>query len=229
VKIFGFVVFKGGIRENRIYVAIALLTIIVIILAVIFSSSQLTKAYIEDDILGESWSEDIDERVEGSQLFGIEKWVSFTYRNENDSYPAYVTITSIKLFFMMNENDLKDETIETINKASAQGIEIDINSEVTGQRVTRDNAHKTNYFFYDGNDTSKETPEKIKLIGECWNCEKSGISVICIGVAWTTNNANDKSNSITTYWAEIISDKIGTFGLGEYKSNNGLIFNIKCH
>ena len=229
MKIFGFVVFKGGIRENRVYVAIALLTLLVITLAVIFSSSQLTKAYIEDDILGETWSEDIDERVESSQLFGMEKWVSFTYRNENDSYPAYVTITSIKLFFMMNENDLKDKTIETINRASALGIEIDRNSEIIGQRVTRDNAHKTNYFIYDGNDTSKETHERIKLIGECWNCEKSGISVICIGVAWTNDNANDKSNSITTYWAEIISDKNGTFGLGEYKSNNGLIFNVKCH
>ncbi len=229
MKIFRFVVFKGGIRENRVFIAIAFLTIIVIILAIIFSSNQLTKAYIKDDILGESWSEDIDERVEYSQQFGLEKWVSFTYRNENDSYPAYVTITSIKLFFIMNENELKDKTVETINTASAQGIEIDRNSEVTGQRVTRDNVHKTNYFIYNGNDTSKETHEKIKLIGECWNCEKSGISVICIGVAWTTDNTHGKSNSVTTYWAEIISDKIGTFGLGEYKTNNGLIFNVKCH
>jgi len=223
------VVFKGGIRENRAYIVIAILTITVIILAIIFSSSQLTKAYIEDDILGESWSEDIDERIEGSQLFGIEKWVSYTYRNENDSYPAYVTITSIKLFFMMNENDLKDKTIETINKASLQGIEIDKNSKVTGQRVTRDEAHKTNYFIYDGNDTTNETHERIKLIGECWNCEKSGISIICIGIAWITDNIHGKSDSVTTYWAEIISDKIGTFGLGDYKTNDGLIFNVKCH
>ena len=68
MKIFGFVVFKGGIRENRVYVAIALLTLLVITLAVIFSSSQLTKAYIEDDILGEKWSEDIDERVESAKI-----------------------------------------------------------------------------------------------------------------------------------------------------------------
>lgn len=222
-------VFKGGVRENRVYIAIAILTMTVIILAIIFSTSQLTKAYIEDGILGESWGEDIDERVEGSQLFGIEKWISFTYRNENDSYLAYVTINSIKMFFMMNENDLEEKTIETINKASEQGIVIDKNSEVTGQRVIKDKAHRTNYFIYDGNDTSNEVYEKIKIIGECWNCEKSGTSVICIGVARISDNAHSNSESVTTYWAEIIGDKIGTFGLGDYKTNNGLIFNVKCH
>lgn len=222
-------VFKGGVKENRVYIAIAILTMAVIILAIIFSTSQLTKAYIEDDFLVESWSEDIDERVERAQLFGIEKWVSFTYRNQNNSYPAYVTVTSIKMFFMMNENDLKDKTIETINKASEQGIVIDKNTEITGQRLIKDGAHRTNYFIYDGNDTSNEPSEKIKIIGECWNCEKSGTSVICIGVARISDNAHGNSESITTYWAEIVGDKIGTFGNGDYKTNNGLIFNVKCH
>jgi hypothetical protein len=229
VKIFRYVVFKGGLRENKVYIAISLLTMIVIILAIIFSTSQLTKAYIEDEILGEFWSEDIDERVEGSQLFGIDKWVSFTYRNEDDSYPAYVTITSIKMFFMINENDLKVKTIETINKASEQGIVIDKSSELTGQRVTKDKAHRTNYFIYDGNDTSNDVYEKIKIIGECWNCENSGTSIICIGVAQISDKAHGNSENITTYWAEIIGDKIGTFGLGDYKTDNGLIFNVKCH
>lgn len=222
-------VFKGGIRENRVYIAIAILAMTVIIIAIIFSTSQLTEAYIEDEILGDSWSEDINERVEGSQLFGLEKWVSFTYRNEDVTYPAYVTINSIKMFFMMNENDLKDKTIETINKASDQGIVIDKNSDVTGQRLTKNNAHRTNYFIYDGNDTSNEVYENIKIIGECWNCEKSGTSVICIGVARISDNANSNSDSFTSCWAEIVGDRKGTFGPGDFKTNYGLIFNVKCH
>jgi len=223
------VVFKGSVKENRVYIAIAIFTMAIIILAIIFSTSQLIKAYIEDEILGEYWSEDIYERVEGSRLFGIEKWISFTYRNQNKSYPAYVTVTSIKMFFMMNENDLKDKTFETINRASDQGIVIDKTTEITGQRLIKDEAHKTNYFIYDGNDTSNEPSEKIKIIGECWNCEKSGTSMICIGIARISDNAHGNSESITTYWAEIVGDKIGTFGNGYYKTNNGLIFNVKCH
>jgi hypothetical protein len=130
---------------------------------------------------------------------------------------------------MINENDLKEKTIETINKASEQGLVIDKNSEVTGQRTTRDKAHRTNYFIYDGNDTSNEVYEKIKIIGECWNCEHSGTSIICIGVAQISDHSNNKSENVTTYWAEIIGDQFGTFGLGDYKTNTGLIFNVKCH
>ena len=222
-------VFKGGIRENRVYVAIAILTITVIILAIIFGTSQLTQAYIDDDILGIFWTEDINEREEGSQLFGIEKWVSFTYKNNNKSYPAYVSVTSFKMFFMINENELKAKTVETINKASDQGIVIDKNSKVTGQRVTRDEDHKTNYFIYDGNDTSKEPFERVKIIGECWNCEKSGTSIICIGVAQISNNEHNNLVIDDTYWAQIIQDKIGTFGLDEYIGKNGLISNVICH
>jgi hypothetical protein len=229
VKILRYVVFKGGIRENKVYIAIAILVILVIILGVIFSTNKLTKAYIPDQILGDLWSEDGDERSEGSQLFGLEKWQSYTYRNNNDTYPAYVTVTSIKTLFIMNENDLKDSTIKTINKASEQGIEIDKSSEVTGQRVTRTEEHKTTFFVYDGNDTSNEKYEKIKIIGEYWNCGTSGTSIICIGVAWITNNTHNNSKIDTIYWVEIISDKMGTFGLGEFIANDGLIFNVKCN
>ena len=130
---------------------------------------------------------------------------------------------------MMNEDDLKDKTIETINMASDQGIVIDKNSEVTGQRFTKNNAHRSNYFIYDGNDTSSEVYENIKIIGECWNCEKSGTSVICIGVARISDIAHGNSDSFTSYWAEIVGDSKGTFGTEDYKTNFGLIFNVNCH
>lgn len=229
MKILRYVVFKGGIRENKVYIAIAILIIIVIILGVIFSTNKLTKAYIEDQILGEFWSEDIHEREADSQFLGLEKWASYTYRTNNDTYPAYVTVTSIKTLFMMNENDLKAETIKTINKASEQGIVIDKTSEISGQRVTRNGEHKTSFLVYDGNDTSNESFEKIKIIGEYWNCGSSGTSIICIGVAWITDNVHNNSEIITTDWAKIVGDQEGTFGQGEYEVIDGLIFNVKCH
>lgn len=208
--------FKSSRRENRIYIVIAIIIIAVIILTIFFSTNKLTKAFIEDDILDGSWYEDIDERKEESQLWGLENWASFTYKNSNELFPAYVTITSIKLMFMMNENDLLDKTEDTIKRASEQGIAIDIDTRITGEREIYDD-HKTTYIIYEGNNTFKEPYERIKIIGETWNCGNSGTSIICIGVAQITDNANNNSEVNTTYWEKIINNQ------------DGLIFNVKCH
>ena len=220
--------FKGGSRENKIYAVIALLIIIIIIIAVFFSTNQLTEAKIDDHILGDVWSEDIGERDGDSQLLGLEKWISYTYKNNNIDFPAYITVTSIKTIFMMSEDDLKVQTLNTIKEASNRGIVIDEASMYTGIR-TLNNGHKTTYVIYDGNDTSKEPNEIIKIIGESWNCGTSGTSIICIGLAQLTDNAHNKSELNIIYWAKIIKDNEGTFGLGEYKGEDGLIFNVKCH
>jgi len=210
------VVFKGGGRENRIYIIIAVIIIIVIILTVFFSTNILTKAIIEDNALGDSWFEDIDERNQGSQLFGLENWASFTYKNNDLNYPAYVTVTSFKLLFMMSEDDLLKKTEDTIDSASKKGIFIDTDTRITGKRDLK-NGHKTTYIIYDGYDTSKKTMEEIKIIGETWNCGNSGTSIICIGVAQITDNVNNNSNINIIYWNRIIGDK------------DGLIYNVKCH
>jgi len=222
------VVFKGGSRENKIYAAIAIFIIVVIILTVFFSSNQLTEAKIEDCILGDIWREDLGERDGDSQLMGLEKWVSYTYRNNDSVFPAYVTVTSMKTLFMMNEDELRDQTLETIKKASEQGIVIDEDTKVNGERILF-KGYKTMYIIYDGNDTSKEPNEKIKIIGETWNCGASGTSIICIGVAQTTDDKHNNSEINTTHWAKIIRDKEGTFGLGDFKEDDGLIFNVVCH
>ena len=220
--------FKGGSRENKIYTIIAISIIIVIIFAILFSSNQLTTAYIGNSTLGDDWSEDIGERDEASQFWDLEKWASFTYRNNNDVFPAYVTVTSIKTLFMMGENELKDQTLNTIQKASEQGIIIDEESKIEGIRILN-TRHKTMYIVYDGNDTSKEPYERIKIIGETWNCGTTGTSVICIGFAQITDNANNNPEVNLTYWAKIIGDKEGTFGLGDFQGDAGLIFNVICH
>lgn len=216
--------FKGGSRDNKIYAVIAIFIIVVIVLAVLFSANELNEAKIEDFILGDVWSEDISERDNGSRLLGLEKWISYTYRNNDSIFPAYVTVTSIKTLFMMSEDELRDQTLDTIQKASEQGIVIDEDTKITGER-TLDNEHKTMYIIYNGNDTSKEPYEEIKIIGETWNCGTSGTSIICIGFAQITNN----SQTNTTHWAKIIRDKEGTFGLGDFQGTDGLLFNVKCH
>ena len=214
-------VLKGDSGEYKIYGIIAIFIIIVIVLAIFFSSNQLTEAYIADNLLDATWSEDINERESDSKLWGLEKWASYTYKNGDSMYPAYVTITSIKTLFMMSEDDLRVQTLNTINQASEQGIFIHEDTIVTGERVLS-NEHKTIYIIYEGNNTLGDT---IKIIGEAWNCKVSGTSIICIGFAQLTNN----SETNTTYWIKIIKDKEGTFGLVDFKGEDGLIFNVKCH
>lgn len=214
-------------RDNRIYLVVAIFIIVVIILTIFFSTNKLVSAKIEDYILGSSWIEDIGERDCGSGVLGLEKWASFTYKNNNVTYPAYVTVTSFKTVFMMNEQDLKNKMEETIRGSSKQGVSVDLETKITGER-TLNNGHKTLYSIYDGNYSSNEADEKIKIIGETWNCGTSGTSIICIGYAQITDKAHNNSEIDFTYWVKILKDKDGTFGL-DYKGNEGLLFNVKCH
>ena len=213
--------FKDIIGDNKIYAIIAISIIILVILTVFFSSNQLKEAIIQDEILGIGWIEDIKEREAGSKFFGLEKWVSYSYNNYDYKFPAYVTVTSIKTLFMMGEEELNEKTIDTIKKASNYGIFINKSTKISGIRALR-NGHKTAYNIFSGNNSEGE---EIKIIGESWNCGISGTSVICIGVAQITNN----SEMNYKYWKNIIRDKIGTFGIEEYKNEDGLIFNVKCH
>ncbi len=213
--------FKGVLGDNRIFAIIAIIIIVIILLTVLFSSNQLREAKIEGQILGDNWNEDISESQGGSNHFGLEKWVSYTYRNDDLKFPSYVTVTSIKTLFMMGEEELNEKTIDTINQATNYGIIINENSKETGIRALN-NGHKTIYTIYDGNNTYGE---QVKIIGESWNCAISGTSVICIGISQITNNSEYNDS----FWARIIRDEIGTFGIDEFENEDGLIFNVKCH
>jgi hypothetical protein len=218
------VVKEGGVRSNRIYVIIAFFLIVIVVFAVVFGTSKLTPAYVPDGLLNGGWSENIADRAGGSQLIGLEKWCSSTYEMDGQ-YPAYLTITTFKTLIMMSEKDLRDKTTSTIEKALAQGITIDNASEITGER-TLNNKHKTTYILYNGSDTTKNPPEKIKIIGEFWNCGTSGTSIICIGFAQVTDYAHGSSTVNTTQWAKIIKDKNG---LENFTGEDGLIYGVVCH
>lgn len=220
---------------SKIYIAIAVFIILLIIFTILFSGNQLTWSIIDDDSLVNGWK-DSGESINYDRLFGLEKQGSLKYildENVDDRYPAFITITSMKTLFMMNEEELLKKTIETINQASEDNnITIDINSSYSGSRVLL-NGHKTRYIIYEGNKMYNNIIEEIRIIGETWNCGLSGISVICIGVAQITDNAHDNSDYNYAHWIEIIGDNEGTF-VNKYNSYDfiyldGLIFNVKCH
>ena len=218
--------------ESRIYAIISVLVFIIIILTILFANNNITPAYIEDDILDENnWSENIAERFYTERLFGLEKQASFTYQIDNETYPAYVTVTTLKTLFMTSEQDLLQKTIETIeNEAKKQGLSLNDASELDGQRQIK-NSHKTMYVVFNGSNALNG--EKIKIIGETWNCASSGTSIICIGFAQVTDFSHNKTDENLVNWATILKDESGTFvkmynGDTIFKGN-GLIYNVKCH
>jgi hypothetical protein len=225
--------------SNKVYIGIAFFIIAVIIFAVFFSNIQIIPAYIENKYLGDNWIEDDDERYNESKLLGLEQIISFTYivsENINRYFPSYLTVTTLKTFFMMNEDELLEKTRETIEStAMERNISLDPSSKITGNRLIS-NGHKTMYTVYEGFDNSSGYSEKINIIGETWNCGTSGTSIICIGYAQITDKEHGKTEENLTFWAEIVQDKEGTFRMFNRGDNelifqgvDGLIYNVKCH
>jgi len=209
--------FKGGNRGNKVYLLIALLVLILILVTVIISSNKIIPAYVDDVALGSNWYEDRDEAESpSSQLFGLEKHASFTYRPYNSSFPSFLTVNTYKTLFMTNEKDLYDKAVDYIDsEMKNRNVSLDYNSTVEGERTLK-NGHKTMYVTYNGNFSKNSQTEKVKIVGETWNCERSGTSIIAIGFSQITNNSLNLNKVNLNYWTKIIEE-------------DGLIFNIICH
>jgi hypothetical protein len=213
-------------RENRFHIVIAVFIIFLIIFIVFFSGRELTVAYVSHEFLDDANWYDSGDRDSGSNFLGLEKWASFTYKVDDDFYNASLSITSFKTLFMMSEDDLISQTSNTIIESAEElNITLDENSKISGSRVVN-LEHKTMYIIYNGYLTNNGVTEKVKIIGETWNCAVSGTSIVCIGYAQITSNSSEEK---ITHWAKLVIDREGTFGLGEYLGEDGLIFNVKCH
>ena len=214
-------------RDNKIYIIVAIFIIIVIILTIFLSTNQLNSAKIDDFALEEKWIEDISERNSGSGFMGLEKWASFTYKNNDVTYPAYVTVTTFKTLFVISEQELKNKMEDTIITSLDEGLTVEPETKISGERTLK-NGHKTLYSIYNGTFFNNQEYEKIKVIGETWNCGSSITSIICIGYAQITDVAHNNSEKNLDYWKKILKDNQGTFGL-DYSGIDGLLYNVKCH
>jgi hypothetical protein len=229
------VVFRREKTGNWFYVGIAIFIVVLILLTVLFSTNTLFKAYVDDRFLVSGWL-DSGDRSYNEQLFGLEKQSTFKYiigGNSYEDYAAFLTVTSIKTVFMINKKDLLDKTIETIfNSVSTRNITINNSSQFISSRFLK-NGHNTFFVVFNGTQKIDGFVEKVKIIGETWNCAYSGTSIICIGVAQTTDVKNGNNSENFIHWAKIIGDEKGTFNeiynYFNYVDSNGLIFNVKCH
>lgn len=219
---------KGSFTENRVYLIVAVVIVVVIIFTVFFSGRELFSAYVPYSVTGDVWVEDVSEHECGSELMGVESWCSFTYRNDDSDFPAYLSVTTFKNMFMLSEEELWDKTLSTVEKASDQGVVLNASSEVMGWRVLKDGVHKTRYVVYDGVQTVDNVSKNVKIVGECWNCGESGTSVICIGFSVVSKDLFSSKN--VSFWGDIVRDSEGSFGDNSvFMGDDGLIFNVRCH
>ena len=186
----------AGENKKHIWMIIALM----LVLLVAFSGCvNISCSYIPDLVITDGWHENLALRNTGSQFLGLEKWCGSVYEI-NGKYPASLTVTTIKTLILTDEEELQKKTIETIEETFQDSIQLNESNKLTGERTIL-KKHKTMYMTYDGIDTNRN--EKIKIIGEVWNCGTSGTSIICIGIAYITNNGNPTIKN-TENWQKIV-------------------------
>jgi hypothetical protein len=212
--------------ETRIYALIALFFVIIIFFTILLTNNNMELAYVSHTLLGSEWKEDLDERISESNPLSIEKIGRLVYKTDG-TYPAYLSVTTIKSLFMTGEEYLQRKITDAIEQTSSENIVLDNYSKILGRRLL-ENGHESLFIIYNGTDTSNSKSENIRIIGEVWNCGISGTSIICVGVAQITDNAHNNSMFFFDNWAKIIKDKSGTFGK-EFIGEDGLIANIICH
>ena len=209
----------AGENKKHIWMIIALM----LVLLVAFSGCvNISCSYIPDLVITDGWHENLALRNTGSQFLGLEKWCGSVYEI-NGKYPASLTVTTVKTLILTDEEDLQKKTIETIEETFQDSIQLNESTKLTGERTLL-KKHKTMYMIYDGIDINRN--EKIKIIGEVWNCGTSGTSIICIGIAYITNNGNPTIKN-TENWQKIVMDPGGT--IGSFTGEEGLIYNVHCH
>jgi hypothetical protein len=153
---------------------------------------------------------------------GLEKWCNSVYEIKG-KYPASLTVTTIKSLLLSDEKEINTKIQETIKENFKDTVYLNESSKITGERILN-NSHKTKYTIYEGFNVQNQN--KLKIISEVWNCGESGSSIICIGIAYISNEGNPFSYN-TENWRKIINDPSGS--IESISGENGLIYNIKCH
>jgi hypothetical protein len=219
-----------GVGDSKLkfkYIIIAIIIVLLILYILFFLNNDLNVAFINDEFLDNEWYENLEYREINSKLFGLENWVSLRYETDK-IYKCYLTITTIKSLFLLDENELHYKINEEIESIFENGVEIDKNSKISGERFLK-NGHKSLFSIYDGFDNTKNSSEKIKVIIEVWNCGIEGKSIICMGYSQLSDNYHKNSDINTIYWEKIVGDMKGTFGIDNFIRNDALIYNVICH
>ena len=215
----------SGLRGLNPLFFICSLTTISIIVILSAGCIDLTHAYIPDSLLTEGWHENVSCRETDAQSFGLEKWASMRYEY-NDTYDAWLIITTMKTLTRMDDQQLQEKTLDTIHTALPEGMVLNESNNITGARVLK-NRHKTRYMIYEGGERNDTGEQKVKIIGEMWHCKSSGTAVICVGMAFITDQLTNATGENMAHWATMVMDESGT--IGGWTGENGRIYSVVDH
>jgi len=205
------------IKKRKIIPFISILFLLIILSGCV----NIKCAYIPDEIINNGWYENLSLRNTGLHFLGLEKWCTSLYEIRG-KYPASLSISTLKSLLLTNEDELFNKIQGIIEDNLSDNIKLNHSSRFSGERYLS-NSHQSKYIIYNGIDLTKEL--NVRIIGEVWNCGISGLSVICIGIAYITNKDNF-SVEYTKNWQSIVSDPNGEI---ENYFGEGLIYNINCH
>ncbi|MEM0493184.1 MAG: hypothetical protein QXS02_04430 [Candidatus Thermoplasmatota archaeon] len=214
---------------NRKYTLLALIIIVLgvisIVFVVILNSINIKVAYIPDEKLSHGWYEDTSLRSSSSYILGFEQCRSITYKFNNDSSAILVVIT-VKSLGWLNSKQL-EEKIDYFLEYNIKDKNITINESMKkrGERV-HPNGHRAVYILSRGTYQEENITFNVELIGEAWNCDISGTSIICIGYACTTRINDNRVYEDKSRYRAMVADQLASV---DGIRGEGLIVNVACH
>ena len=209
----------GALKDKKFFLSISIF-ILCIVVVCLSGCVQVSQSYIPSRALPPGWYQNLSLRNTGTTFLGLEQWIGVTYEISGD-YPASITITTVKTIILADEQNLLLKTREVIESTFLDTILF--NSSFEGERMNSMN-HQTRFVIYNGYDMVKH--QDVRVIGEVWNCDDTGSSVICIGVAYVSSPVSSLI-SYKQHWYDMVMDPVQS--IEHYGSEPGIIYSVRCH
>lgn len=193
------------------------------------------RAEVPDDLLTDGWA--VADTGGGKRWLGLAaEWKFVLYEFNRTAfggpYPASLTVLSLETLGGQDKGELRNALEAQVGEAAKrQGIALHEDTRVQGERDVRVGPN-TQWFVYEG--TSQLSSDlfnpgqDVRIIGEVWNDDEGGISVLAVGIAQTTGQGpTGRVFPSTVSWEKIVEDPAGS--IQGMAGGQGLIWNVESH
>ncbi|MBI4394126.1 MAG: hypothetical protein HY556_10090 [Euryarchaeota archaeon] len=199
-----------------------------------------TVAEVPRELLGANGWQFVQARSDAAPRqanFGLSTIQTKVYQDPgggSNGYPASLSVTTLKGMLLPTEQDLREKVrAAVIAEAEARGIRIGV-QETGGERQLK-SGHPAFFFEYNGTVERSgfftSSSAEAKIMGEVWNCQQSGTSVVSVALAQTTNVTTvggilRQTDENPMNWRELVSDPAAT--IDGFAGDLGLMWNVEC-
>lgn len=193
------------------------------------------RAEVPDDLLTDGWA--VADTGGGKRWLGLAaEWKFVLYEFNRTAfggpYPASLTVLSLETLGSQDKGELRGALDAQVGEAAKrQGIALHEETRTQGERQVRAGPN-TQWFVYEG--TSQPSSDlfnpgqDVRVIGEVWNDDEGGISVLAVGIAQTTGQGpTGRVFPSTVSWEKIVEDPSGS--IQGMTGGQGLIWNVESH